>query len=1271
MKRLFLSLFGLFSINCYAAIGSGVGGLNILNTNTLQPNATFYVSSGTVTNLQTKTIKFSDGSTQTTAASGGSGASALSVFVNGVQVSSPTSKIAFDSNFIGTQSPTGVSNITLNPGTTLYIQNTNSLQTGSTFYVSSATIRGPTSILNSTLQALFLPTSTETFSLVNVSSYQVYVLFKASGTAWWRVGNDVTNLKIPEFDIYNATTGIKDIAISTNDVATINAGVILPNLSVSQPVHTNSNKQLITGLISLTGDVTGTLPSTNLPSNVAYTNVSQTFSGTNVFTSSQTFTNGLASSNLTSGQCLQTGTNGLLTVTGFPCGAGGGGDVFKASTQTFTGSNTFAGPFMTITSSKTYFNATGNFGVNIGSTPQTTAAAYLFDVSNSTSNGVTIYDNSTKSQGGGSMLTLIATNTVNHAFNMRIFRNNAGNSNGDIRVDSPDPNFEFVDITQDGGTSSWGKFEVPSINSDHCNITGRNGANTAFENIAGFNRIGGAFGGGMILYSTCSLKFSNTVGSYVGFRPGNTFTDSGSWLWTLPLTMNNTGQVMTQISASPTFQLAFSTGGTPGQVLTNNGANGPVWANAGGASTSPGGANSNVQINSSGSFYGDSGFQYDSSVSSITLTGNLGMGSTLNITGSSPFLNLFNIGPPGGYYNLYENGKLADQWGDYGSSFQILASTTTSGTYTAQPRILLDRTSRKISLVQDSGLIPFVQFDPIGNSSFTIPVVLGTVLSASSLATDSTGKIIAGSGGGSSSLAVGTGTASNFTTNVTSPTAAISFEGAQFTSKALGTTNYIALNQSSVTLQGVFTAGSGILLTPSGTMTTISATGGGGGSTAILGSSSTVLTTSQSLSTGFTTITGSTLTFVVGTANNRAQISFTINVIDSFAGGWGDFTIILDGVNLGSGTKNGIVQYGPGSGTASGASASTVFLTAPLSAGSHTFYLQGQEDALNSASLTCSTDGCPESVLEISSTTGGGSSSSGGGSSIYPATSTASFPFGFLASTGNSTGKFVVGNSTGGRIELSATSGFPVLNMYAGNGTNDWQRAFVSSITNNDSMLEELTGSTYQIYVASNDAISAPVSRLLVSRTTPLISLVDNNGSNIVSFSNPISTFSSAISISSIAVSQINLLNQGNTRVVFMNGTQLGTSSTYTWNGTTMTATIVNPTSSFQVGGGSFTVKTNGNWNVNGSSPTLSSCGASPSVIGGGLVFTITAGSGANGCTATFANPLINTPTCNITAGTGSVINTFSYTTSNTGVVITETGLSGNIDVQCVGHDKN
>lgn len=53
-----------------------------------------------------------------------------------------------------------------------------------------------------------------------------------------------------------------------------------------------------------------------------------------------------------------------------------------------------------------------------------------------------------------------------------------------------------------------------------------------------------------------------------------------------------------------------------------------------------------------------------------------------------------------------------------------------------------------------------------------------------------------GGSGSSTPLVVGTGTASNFTTNVTSPTFGISFLGSQFISAASGTTNFISINPS-------------------------------------------------------------------------------------------------------------------------------------------------------------------------------------------------------------------------------------------------------------------------------------------------------------------------------------------------------------------------------------------------------------------------------------------------------------------------------------------
>jgi hypothetical protein len=74
-------------------------------------------------------------------------------------------------------------------------------------------------------------------------------------------------------------------------------------------------------------------------------------------------------------------------------------------------------------------------------------------------------------------------------------------------------------------------------------------------------------------------------------------------------------------------------------------------------------------------------------------------------------------------------------------------------------------------------------------------------------------------GGGSSSLAVGTGTAGNYNTTITSPTSNISLFGAQFTDTTSGTTNFISLNLSSITLLGnLSSTNSGVLHTVGGNM---------------------------------------------------------------------------------------------------------------------------------------------------------------------------------------------------------------------------------------------------------------------------------------------------------------------------------------------------------------------------------------------------------------------------------------------------------------------
>lgn len=85
--------------------------------------------------------------------------------------------------------------------------------------------------------------------------------------------------------------------------------------------------------------------------------------------------------------------------------------------------------------------------------------------------------------------------------------------------------------------------------------------------------------------------------------------------------------------------------------------------------------------------------------------------------------------------------------------------------------------------------------------------------------------------------------------------------------------------------------------------------------------------------------------------------------------------------------------------------------------------------------------------------------------------------------------------------------------------------------------------------------------------------------------------------------------------------------------------------------------------------PALSSCGAGSSVSGTDTAFTITGGTGATGCTATFGYAFVNTPVCVISQQSMSVVNALTYTTSSTAITITQTGLgTAKLDILCIGN---
>lgn len=94
----------------------------------------------------------------------GGGSSSLQVTQSGVEVTSPTASISFYSGDFNLEAIGSTATIFMDPGTTNYIHNQESLQAGTTFWISSASISGP---LNWQFTA---PTPTRGISIGNLAT---------------------------------------------------------------------------------------------------------------------------------------------------------------------------------------------------------------------------------------------------------------------------------------------------------------------------------------------------------------------------------------------------------------------------------------------------------------------------------------------------------------------------------------------------------------------------------------------------------------------------------------------------------------------------------------------------------------------------------------------------------------------------------------------------------------------------------------------------------------------------------------------------------------------------------------------------------------------------------------------------------------------------------------------------------------------------------------------------------------------------------------------
>lgn len=272
----------------------------------------------------------------------------------------------------------------------------------------------------------------------------------------------------------------------------------------------------------------------------------------------------------------------------------------------------------------------------------------------------------------------------------------------------------------------------------------------------------------------------------------------------------------------------------------------------------PGGSNTNVQFNNSGSFGGDSGFQYDSSVSSVTIGGAISVG---------------NFSSPGGPGFLFAGGSNAGIIGynnqtptnsvDIGFMANFTSAISASALFGYTPLSFSSgMNSRNAGFefkdpsgnryfdvaTTDSNDVggPYIEngrplkFFDVGNANFVSLKSSATTASINYILPASIGSVndyvgintIQGStvtlkfitpssgGSGSSSLAVGTGTASALISTITANTSAISFNGAQFSSLANGTTNIISLLPQFSTISVTGLTVSTLTVTSSATITT-------------------------------------------------------------------------------------------------------------------------------------------------------------------------------------------------------------------------------------------------------------------------------------------------------------------------------------------------------------------------------------------------------------------------------------------------------------------
>lgn len=391
----------------------------------------------------------------------------------------------------------------------------------------------------------------------------------------------------------------------------------------------------------------------------------------------------LIDSSLASGQCVQTGSGGIFTVSGLPCGSGSGGGGGSSGASAYgtlrTSSNSIATSLTTSFSQINIFTSTAPYFNTIESTMpaqiivSTAGGYYLFAAIYSTGSG-----------------------SENIDFGLRV----NGVFTGYGCFDSPSPRCSM------GGTVNLSSGDIVSIYA------------------------------AATVSSTIYVNYAQLSVSLVG--------GAGATGATGPQGPAGSGGGGSSINVSP-HSVLFSTGGT--------------------------------------TISGNTGMQYDDSVSTMSLLGGFRSGDPTNIFNSvmdfNPNLNALSINDVGGTNGGRINFKLSGITIGYmtGSSngFDFFASTFSNGTpidrWHADTQSDANSFTGKTSMLTQFGGV-MVQFNPVLNrSSFTSTVVISSTVMDGSKSVGSSGQVLTSQGAGIAPLwvtpsASGAGSISTVTAGV-------------------------------------------------------------------------------------------------------------------------------------------------------------------------------------------------------------------------------------------------------------------------------------------------------------------------------------------------------------------------------------------------------------------------------------------------------------------------------------------------------------------------